>query len=955
MSLSVASVAGAQVPPDEKYLQFETDHFRVIFPEGMEPFARRASVSAEWAYAALSEHFIEPPKGRIALVITDFTDRPNASATPIPDNRVVLIAAPQLTVRQLNYYTDWLNNALVHELTHIFHLDRADGIWGVAQFVFGRVPAFFPGFYQPQWVIEGLPSYYESRLTGAGRAYGSTFDMLLSNDAEDNAFRTVDAADGLAPIFPSGTTPYAYGGMYFRDVAEQNGDSTLAELARKGSRRLPYTLNWASSPLYGQTLTGSWEDWSERFAAYSTAFADSVRAGGWIVGEPLSEFAWNVSTPRYSRDGKRLAFTYITPRDDPATVVIDPATGVDVVRTRRNGSGGNAWAADGSVVYLSQVEFADRYDIYSDLYTVDARSGKERRLTKGARYASPDMSPDGVSLVAIETGRGTNRLVEIDPATLEAQPITEFEYGVNWDHPRWSPNGRYIAAERWMQGEVLDIVVVDRSGRLVQRITEDEAADVAPAWSADGRYLLWASDRNGPYDIYATLSPEAGVDDGKVWRVTRTASGASDPDMSPDGRWIAYAANYHRGVRIERIPFDTTTWELADPGWRELREPPVPPSDNGVSSASDVRSYNPFPSLWPKAWLPVFTLNSDELAGDFIGVLVAGTDDIRRHRYGILAGWRTGVEKPEARVTYSYAGFGNPVLGISVSQEWDEVLRSTSTGTVFTTVERERDLVLSANFLRPRIQNALSVVPGVGVQHVKLEPTGGVQLVDSTFTDLEALLLIGFTRARGYPRSVSAEKGWRASLLLSHQRLADDFGRWEVAAEGLASGYLSFPVFGFANHVIAGRLSFGASYAEDRGPDIFELGGIPGRAIDFGFGFNYGAGDFYPVRGYSEGVQFGDRIVATSLEYRLPLILVGRGYGLWPLFLDRLSASVFVDAGSAWFDTDDIEVIASAGTELSVDLGANYSAVYRFRLGFAVPFDRTLGDPTVYLATGIAF
>ncbi len=960
LSIVLASAAAAQLPPDEKYLQFETEHFRVIFPEAMETFARRSAVSAEWAYDMLSRDFIGPPKGRIGLVITDYTDRPNASATPIPVNRVVLIAAPHLAVRQLNYYTDWVNNTLVHELTHIFHLDRADGVWGAAQFVFGRLPAFFPAFYQPQWVVEGLATYYESRLTGAGRAYGSAFNMLLDNDADAGAFRTIDAADGLAPIFPAGSTPYAYGGIYFRDVADEQGDSVIGELALKGARRLPYTLNWASSSLYGRTLTGSWNDWSEDFSAATSARADSLRAIGVTQGVPVTGYAWSVSTPRYSPDGRALAFTFNTPRDDPATMVIDVETGAVTQRVLRNGSGGSAWAADGSFIYISQVEFADRYDIYSDLYALDAGAGKLRRLTAAARLSSPDLSRDGRTLVAVETGEGTNRLVEVDLQTFEVRPITPYVYGVNWEHPRASPDGRYVAAERWSEGEILDIAVVDLEGRLVRRVTEDEAADVTPAWSVDGRYLLWASDRNGPYDIYATeWSPSASSAGGgrPTWRVTRSVTGASDPEISPDGRWLAYAGLYPDGSRIERVAFDTTGWEEAGPGWRALHQPPQPPPVLGDSSAigSEVHAYNPFPSLWPRAWLPLFTINSGNSAGDFIGALISGTDYIRRHRYSIVGGWRTGVKKPEARFSYSYAGLGNPVLGLAVLQEWDERTRSTSDGVLFTTLERERDLIVTADFLRRRWWSAFRVTPGLGVQNVHLEPSPGIQLTDSTFTDLEALLSLGYTRARAYPRSLSNERGWSASLLLTHQRLADDLDRWEVAAEGLLRGYLSFPAFGYANHVIAAHLNFGVSEAQDRSPEIFELGGVPGSSIGIGFGFGYGGGERYAVRGYSEGVRFGDRVASGSIEYRFPLALVGRGYGLWPVLLDKLSAAVFLDAGSAWFDSGDFDVIASTGTELSVDLGFNYSVVYRLRLGFAVPFDSDLGDPTVYVATGVAF
>jgi hypothetical protein len=345
--------------------------------------------------------------------------------------------------------------------------------------------------------------------------------------------------------------------------------------------------------------------------------------------------------------------------------------------------------------------------------------------------------------------------------------------------------------------------------------------------------------------------------------------------------------------------------------------------------------------LWPTAWTPFLVL-SDGLEGDLLGAVVTGTDDIRRHRYTLFAGWRIGLEKLEWQASYAYAGLGDPVLGVTAVQSWDENLRSTN-GTLFTTIERERNLILTADFLRPRQRSSFRVRPGLGVQHLRFEPTAGVQLADSTFTDLEALLGLGFSTARGYPRSVSAERGWSVSLLLSHQRLADALDRWEA------------PVFGYSNHVLAGRLALGASYGRDRGAEIFDLGGLPGSPLDLGFGLEIGRGETYSLRGYPEDVQVGDRVAAASLEYRFPLLLVGRGYGLWPLLLDRVSMSLFLDAGSAWFDSDALDLLASAGAELSLDLGVNYSTVFRFRLGFAQPFDRARGDPELYLATGLAF
>ncbi len=961
--------AVAQVPPDERYLTFDTDHFRVVYPERMEAFARRAASSAEWAYDALSRQFMQPPSGRIALVIADHTDRPNASATPIPTNRVVLIATPDIASRTLNYYTDWVASSLVHELTHIFHLDRADGVWGLAQTLFGRVPAFFPAFYQPRWVIEGLPTYYESRLTGAGRAYGSSIAMMLDADASGGDFRTIDAADGLSPLWPSGHTPYAYGGLYFRSMAEQYGDSAVARFTRRGAARLPYTLNWASSPYFGRTLSGSWKDWSHEYKREARARIESLAALGLTQGKPLSGHAWVAPSPRFSPDGRYVAFEYITPHDDPATMIVDVGTGEVVLRKRRNSSGGSTWGPDGDRLYFVQVDYTGRYTIHGDLYELDVAAGKERRLTRGRRIASPDLAPDGRTLVAVETGDGSNRLVSIDLRSLEFRPLTEFDEGVNWERPRWSPAGNMIAAERTERGRVLDLVVVDTAGEVIWQVTHDDAADVSPAWSPDGRYLLWASDRDGASDIYAAEVPEklpvdrprrgvdrASVAGGRVWRVTRTANGASDPDVSPDGRWLALAAVYSDGVRVEMLPLDTAMWRPAGPGRRFLRQPSTPAMRASVEPAIDqapARAYSPFPSLWPRSWLPIVYTGSSAV-GTFVGATTFGADDVRRHSYAILAGWRTEVSAVEAGAVYRYAGLGDPVLELGLWQDWSSGRLATTDGGSVDVVEREREARISARFFRPRMRTALSIIPALGIEERRFTPAD-TAFSELTVTDAIAGLVLGYSRARGYPRSVSAEKGFVAVLDLGHRRRTDDFDRWRVSAEAELRGYLSFPVFGYANHVVAARLAFGASDGRDRSPELFELGGVPGRAIDVIAGVAIGGGSQYPVRGFSEGVKFGDRIASASLEYRLPLALVGRGYGLWPVMLDRLSLSLFADAGSAWRESDDIDVLASLGSELSVDLGLGYQFVYRFRVGVAQPIVDSGDDLSLYFTTGIAF
>jgi hypothetical protein len=724
-TLISAGGAAGQVPPDEKYVMFDTEHFRVIFPPHLERFAQRAAGSAEWSYATLSRYFIEPPKGRISLVIADNNDRPNASATAIPENRITLIATPDIASRGLNFYTDWVDLTVAHELVHIFHLDDARGIWSPFRTVFGRNPIFFPAFYQPRWVIEGLATYYESRLTGSGRAYGTYFNMLLSSAADEGGFLAVDAADGLVPNWPAGQAPYSYGGYYFRAEAEAHGDSAIAEFTRRGAGRLPYTLDWAATPAFGQKLTTGWDLWSEDFEASARARADSLRSFGLTVGEPLSGYSWIIPSPRYSPDGRYLAFTFVPPTEDPATVVLDAESGRQVRRERRNSAGGNAWSRDGPLLYALELELKDRYRTYGDLYTLDVASGTRRRLTVNERLANPDMSPDGGSLVAVQTGEGSNRLVLIDVATLEVRALTDYQQDVNWERPRFSPGGTRIAVERWAEDGIIDVVVLDLDGRVVWQVTDDAAVDMAPAWSPDGRYLLWSSDRGaGLFDIYAVETGGGARSDAPaadVRRVTRTLGGALDPDVSADGRRLAYVAQYPEGFRVEWADLDPGRWERVGASVRSLRPQPLPRSSVPDSIVAPVRSYSPFPSLWPKAWLPILQINSDPDVGTFLGATLFGADDLRRHSYAILAGWRTGVARPEGFIGYIFSGLGDPVLQLSVKQDWGLVQARTTDGTLVKLLEREREVRLSANFAHPQVQSFFTVIPSLAIDRMTVK------------------------------------------------------------------------------------------------------------------------------------------------------------------------------------------------------------------------------------------
>ncbi|MBI4408540.1 MAG: PD40 domain-containing protein, partial [Gemmatimonadetes bacterium] len=583
----------------------------MTFAPGLEALAWHTADVAESAYAQLARRLIAPPRGTIEIVLTDNVDFSNGAATPFPSNRIFVYAKPPVDDLSLGYYHDWIDLVVTHELTHILHLDATGWLGRALRQVFGRVPSgwpLFPAVFTPQWNIEGLATHEESRLTGFGRVNGSFFEMMLRTAVLERRFEPIDRATGNTPIWPDGTRPYLYGSRFFDYLDRTHGDTADAAVARRTAGALVPPTLWfdrVGQKAIGWSFTTAWQDWRRELERGYAGLADSLAALGLTQAERLTEAGRLALYPRVSPDGRRLAFAADDGRSDVATRVLELETGRQWKLARRNGLGPSSWLPDGSAVLTSQLEFRDPYHIFADLYRVTGAG--EARLTRGGRLAEPDLAADGRRVVAVENRGGDVRLVLYEIGSGRVRPLTSFGEA-HWSLPRWAPDGNRIAAGRWRDGNY-DVVVLDTLGEIVFAPAGDRAIDAAPAWSPDGRYLLFWSDRSGipnlyGYDLSAGEPPP-------LLQVTNVLTGAFYPDVSPDARWIYYSGYHADGFHIERIPFDPAAWRPPPPLDARFRpSAPEPLATRAAVSAtrgagSPPRRYSPWATLLPRYWLPV--------------------------------------------------------------------------------------------------------------------------------------------------------------------------------------------------------------------------------------------------------------------------------------------------------------------------------------------------------------
>jgi TolB protein len=143
---------------------------------------------------------------------------------------------------------------------------------------------------------------------------------------------------------------------------------------------------------------------------------------------------------------------------------------------------------------------------------------------------------------------GPTRLYVLDLATAAVRRVGS---AGDWldEEPRWSPDGKRIAfsSTRGQKGN-LDIFVMEADGSNLLRLTDHAAAEQGPVWAADGKSLFFTGERDGRGEIYRVWLADKRVD-----RITSGFNRAIMPATSPDGRYLAYAAQTIMSFQLHLI------------------------------------------------------------------------------------------------------------------------------------------------------------------------------------------------------------------------------------------------------------------------------------------------------------------------------------------------------------------------------------------------------------------
>jgi hypothetical protein len=906
LCLLVSPSLHAQVSPAGSWRTLHSQHFRIHFRPGTDSIALHAVDEAERAYFLLATELVEP-RQTIDLILSDAADFSNGAATIFPTNRITLLLVPPTSEPDLQNYDDWLRTVLVHELTHVFHLDRVEGPWRVVQSLLGRVPGAFPNLYQPSWVTEGIATYYESRFTNRGRVRGSFHTEVMLSLAGSDRWPRPSAATYISEKWPDGIAPYAFGSRFFDYLARTAGDSSVPRyIERTAGQWIPFRTGRPLRLATGLRRDSLWyaqaSEYEERAHGRPPSDAEVI-----VRGLRLAP------SPAVADDGSLAWFE--SSLDDAGTIVIRRPDGKE---RRHLTTGGVDLAWSGDTLYATWLELPDPDTYRSDLHRLV--DGEWHQLTHGARLTDVGASLHGA--VAVQVDADGNRVVRFFEDSI--LPLPEYEPGVTYGSPTVDSVGRVVTVEHSASGYLLRGIGRLDDPVLLRAGPNEVLADVT--WDREGYQLYFVSDRSGVPQIYR-LVPGAPLE-----QVTDQPFGARQPALNRDG-WLYFSSLESDGYALKRV---------------KLGPRPLPDAENKLASEDTARQASRLPdrvppggpvrltgySWWsalrPHYFIPYLVDKGS--AGYFLGAFTTGFDPLGRFSYSLRGAGNLSSGRMDAAVYLTYRRWNHHSVDLYLAQDNGDAGLVATPETVAVR-SRERDVELGINTIWRRWYRSVTFRVAGDYEEDRFSSDPQLDFITPRFVAASAGLTLGSTLRP--PLAISDEDG--AVLSVRYRR------RWRLDRDGGSDEwrarmalYRSIKgIGGFAHPVVASRVSAATSAGVNR--ETFGVGGASGITYQPLPGIVVGSSRSFPVRGFEPGEIRGRTVAVGTAELRIPVALVAKPLWDLPYGLDRVSLRIFYDYGRAWEPPVSglPEWIHSTGVEVTWDLLVLYDVPLRLRTGVA--------------------
>jgi Tol biopolymer transport system component/DNA-binding winged helix-turn-helix (wHTH) protein len=241
----------------------------------------------------------------------------------------------------------------------------------------------------------------------------------------------------------------------------------------------------------------------------------------------------------WSPDGKLLSATIFQRENNRASVqvaVVNAESGEQKIISHENwtSAGQTVWLKDGSGILVIAYG-AKSPSLNDELWIVSYADGKSRFVTNGinGEYGI-SLNHATNSIVAVESNKFACFLTApVDNLFKNTHVLTTLSdkcplpFGADWTN-----DGKIVYSA--MDDGNADIFTISEDGSERKQVTSDASAEISPKLSADGRFLIFMSNRTGQMEVWRSDA------NGTNTKQLTTNGNVKDSIISPDGEAVFY-------------------------------------------------------------------------------------------------------------------------------------------------------------------------------------------------------------------------------------------------------------------------------------------------------------------------------------------------------------------------------------------------------------------------------
>lgn len=547
---SISVKGQTQFPPNIKWQETNTDHFRVIFPIEIEEYAKSTALIIDSLYFYDTKSYMLYPN-KVDLVLYNGSAVSNAYAGLAPRKMQWYLTppnSPSLTIQP------WNEVLAIHEFRHVtqYHVLNS-GFTKIASIVAGQYgQAVFTNWSVPGWFFEGDAIYSETVFSNSGRGRMPAFSLPIRTIALTNQKISYEKA-----LFNSYKTYYPnhyYLGYYMVSYINRNkGQAVWNSILNRSAYYSfwPYSFERSIKKYTKANARRTYKLMMKQVDSLWTIQLNNIDTTPVETVNKNKKRVWtNYSQPVcISKDtllavksgmDNNLSLIYLTTSGKEQFIRLLPD---DEISYSKNYV---VWCD-----YSTNPRFEE--ESFNDIILLNLKTKKTQKITNKKRYNSPAINNKADKIAAVTFNNKFEPIIDIVDFNGNIIKTHTFENYNNIFDIAWSPDDSQIA-----------ITISSRNGLSLQIIdvnTWETTEIIAPQWVKFERliytdkYIFFNYDYTGVTNIFAYK-----LENQQIYQVSYRPFSASQAAIDQQNN-IIYLTDYSaKGTNITQMPLDEQKW-----------------------------------------------------------------------------------------------------------------------------------------------------------------------------------------------------------------------------------------------------------------------------------------------------------------------------------------------------------------------------------------------------------